>query len=113
MKGSQGVSHQERTVELGGKRVEIWCEGSRGGGRVGDAKSDRTPVIDLGCDSEGESAVCIPEDASGGVGQGSSDQERLKVFNGGGTRSKEPSLSHRDWVWLLQSRDRVDNGGDF
>jgi len=112
-KRSQGVSHQERKVELDGKRCDIWCEGSRGGGRVGDAKSDRTPVIDLGCDGEEDSAVCIPEDASGGVREGSSDQERLKVFSGGEPRSEAPSLSHREWVWLLQSRDRVDDGCDL
>ena len=113
-KGQPGrVSHQEGTAELSGKRVEISCEGSGGTGWVGANASDRPPVVDLGCHGEGVTAVCIPEDSGGNVGEGGSDQGRLRVFSGGGTRSLEPSLSRREWFRLLQSRGRVDDCGDF
>ena len=30
------ISPREGAVELAGEGVEVWCEGARGGGRVGD-----------------------------------------------------------------------------
>jgi len=107
------VSHWERTIEWGCEGVKIWCEGSRWGGRVGDEERDRTSIIDLSCDTEGESAVTIPEDAGGDVGEGGSDQGGLRVFSEGGTKSVEHSFSCKEWLRLLQSRDRVKNGHDF
>ena len=105
-KGQPGrVTHWERTVELGSEGVDVWSKGSRGGGRVGDDKCDRTPIVDLSCDGEGESAVCILADAGRDVGEGGSDQAGLRAFSRGGTRSVEPSFSHRKWLRFLKSRD--------
>jgi len=59
-KGQPGRrAHRERLVELVGKGVEIWGKGRGGGGRVGDEKGDRSTVIDLGGDCEGQGTVRI------------------------------------------------------
>jgi len=70
---------------LSGEGVEIWCDGSPGGARIGAEERDRPPVIDFGRDREGESAVSIPENASGNVRECGRDQGRLRVFSGRGT----------------------------
>jgi len=110
-KGQPGrASHWERPVDLGRKGVEVWCKGSCEGGRVGHEKRDRTPIFDLGRDGEGECAVCFPEDAGSDGGESGSDQGGLRVFGARGTSSVEPSLSRRERLRLLQSRNRVNDG---
>jgi len=90
------ISHGERLVELGREGVEIRRKGCGGSGRVGDEKGDRSSVVNLGGDSEGEDTVRISEDASGNVGEGGSNQGRLGVLGGGRTRCEEPSLGRRE-----------------
>jgi len=105
-KGQPGrVTHWERTVESGSEGVDVWSKGSHEGRWVGDDKCDRTPIVDLSCDGDGESAVFILADAGRNVGKGGSDQGGLRVFSRGGTRSVEPSFSDRKWLRLLKSRD--------
>jgi len=95
-KGQPGrVSHWEGSVELGGEGLKVRCEGGPEGSWVGDNNSKRASVINFGHDGEGESAVCISEDASGNVGEGGSHQKRLRLFSGGRARGVEPSFSRR------------------
>ena len=42
-----GLAHREGLIKLGGKSVEVGCEGGSGGGRVGDEEGDRTAVTGL------------------------------------------------------------------
>ena len=95
------VCHWQGTVELGGEGVEVWREGGRGGGRVGEEETERTPVGNFGCDGASESAVSIPEDTSGDVAEGGSDQEGLAVFSGWGARGIAPSFSRGEGFQLL------------
>ena len=64
------LAHREEFVKLGGESVKIGCEGGSGGGRVGDKEGDRSAIIDLGGDREGEGAVGIPKDAGRDVREG-------------------------------------------
>ena len=86
------LAHREGLVKLGGKSVEIGCEGGSRGCRVGDKEGDRSAIIDLVRDCKGEGAVRIPEDAGHDVGEGGCDQGRLLMLGGGGTRSVESSF---------------------
>ena len=92
-------THWEGFVELGRERVEVRREGGSGGGRVGDEQGDGPAIVDLCCDREGEDTVCIPEDASGYVGECGSNQGSLLVLGGGRTWSVEPSLGRRERLW--------------
>ena len=89
------LAHRERPVELVGKGVEVWGKGGGGGGRLGDEKGDRSAVIDLGGDREGENAVRISQDAGSNVRESRSNKGRLGVLRGGRTRSVESSFGRR------------------
>jgi len=95
-KGQPGkLTHRERLVELVGEGVEVWGKGRGGSGRVGDKKGDRSTVIDLGGDCEGQDAVRISEDTGSDVREGRGNEGRLRVLRGGRTRSVEPSFGRR------------------
>jgi len=75
-KGQPGeFPYRERLVEHRGQSVKVGCEGGRGGGTVGDEEADRSAVVDLGCNSEGEDTFCISEDTSSDVGKGAAISE--------------------------------------
>ena len=67
------LTHGKQLVELAGEGVDIWRKGPRGGGSVGDEKGDRSTVIDLGGDCEGEDAIRISQDSGSNVWEGGSN----------------------------------------
>ena len=71
------LAHWEGFVKLGGEGVEVGCKSGSGGGRVDDEESDRSAVVDLGRDCEGEGTARIPKDTGSDVGEGGCDQGRL------------------------------------
>ena len=107
-KGQPGrLADRERLIELAGKGVEVWGKGSGGGGRVGDEKGDRSTVIDLGSDCEGQDAVRIPQDAGSYVREGCRNEGRLRALRGGRTGSVEPSFGRRKSPRCLNLRGKV------
>ena len=100
------LAHRERLVELVGKGVEVWGKGRGGGGRVGDEKGDRSTVIDLGCDREGENAVRISQDAGSNIGESRSNKGRLRVLRGGRTGGVEspPAIGSDLGAWISGAR---------
>ena len=95
------LSHREGFVKLGGESVEVGRESGGGGGSVGDEEGDRTAIVNLGRDSEGEDTVRLPQDPSSDIGEGGSDQGRLLMLGVGGTRNKKPSFGCGERLWWL------------
>jgi len=108
-----GLAHREGFVKLGREGVEVGCERGGGCGRVGDDEGDRSAIIDLGGDSEGKGAVCIPKDTSGDVGEGGCDPGRLLVLGGGRTGSVESSFGGGERLRWLDIRHSVAGCRDF
>ena len=88
----EGVSHQERAVELSHECIEVGSKSGSGDGSVGEHEGDRASLIDLCGDCEGEGTVGIPEDACCYVWESGCYQGGLVVPRGGRTRSVEPSF---------------------
>jgi len=101
------LAHWEGFVELGEESVEVGCEGSGPGGRIGDQECDRSAVIDLGRDCEGKETVPIPKAASSDVGEAGCDQGRLLVLGRGGTRGVKSSFGRGERLRWLGSRYTV------
>ena len=107
-KGQPGrLAHRERLVELVGECVKVWGKGRGGGGRVGDVKGDRSTVIDLSGDCEGQDAIRISQDAGSDVRESCCNEGRLGVLRGGRTRSVEPSFGRRKRPRCLKFRGEV------
>jgi len=101
------LAHRARLVQLVGKGVEVWGIGRGGGGRVGDEKGDRSTLIDLGCDREGENAVCISQDAGSNVRESRSNEGRLRALRGGRTGGVESPFGRRKCPRYLDLRGEV------
>ena len=86
------VSHGKGRGEWCCKCLEVW---SKGGGRVcsgGNQEGDRSSLIDLCGDREGEGTVGISEDARSHLWECGSYQGGFIVFRGGRARSVVPSF---------------------
>jgi len=108
-----GYAQGERLVELGGQSVKVRRAGGSGGVMVSGEQGNRTAVVDLSPNSEGEDTGCISKDTSSDVGEGGHDQRSLRVLRGGGTGSVESSFGPGERLRCLNNRHAFADSRDF